>query len=165
MHEETYTATYFFERAIKTHACMQACSNAGIAELHDQAVCAWAIHTFGQTLDGAKMWLNEAAADKAVNAGLLYIQAYVALANDCLQKFVPRYKVRPKCHSFHCETVLRIQGGSRANPRFFSCFNDEDYVGRTCSVGKQSVHPLTLAKRVLERLLMHTNAWLTEKAW
>ena len=98
---------------------MQACSNAGIAELHDQAVCAWAIHTFGQTLDGAKMWLNEAAADKAVNAGLLYIQTYVALANDYLQKFVPRYKVRPKCHSFHCETVLRIQG-VRGQTRDFS---------------------------------------------
>ena len=110
------------------------------------------------------MWLSEAAANKAVHAGMLYIQTYVQLAHDCLQKMVPRYKVRPKCHSFHCETVLRIKGGSRANPRFFSCFNDEDFVGRSCSVGKQSVHPVTLAKRVLERLLMHTNTWLAEKS-
>ena len=135
---------------------------AGARELYYQAVCAWALHQFGTLLDSCKLFLNDDEADRVVNLGMLYLQTYMRLAERCLAQSIPRYKVRPKIHSFHCETLLKIRAGSRVNPRFHSCWNDEDYVGRCCTVGKQACHPSTMARRVLERLLLQTNAWLMD---
>ena len=134
-----------------------------MAKLYHQAVCAWALHHFGTLLDSCKLFLNEEEADRVVSAGLLYLQTYMVLAERALARCVPRYKVRPKVHALHCETLLKIRDGSRVNPRFHSCINDEDFVGRCCSVGKHACHPSTMARRVLERLLLQTNAWLMGK--
>ena len=132
-------------------------------QLHLQAVCAWALHQFGFILDSHGLFLSDYAAERVETSGLLYLQCYVRLAESALAMSRPRYKLRPKVHSFHCETLLKLRGGSRVNPRFHSCFNDEDYVGRCCSVGKQACHPNTMARRVLERILLQTNTWLMEK--
>ena len=136
---------------------------AGDTDLQVQSVCAWALHRFGVVLDGCPLFLTDHMAETVEQLGMLYLQCYVRLAESALRSLRPRFKLRPKVHSFHCETLLRIRGGSRVNPRFHSCFNDEDYVGRVCNVGKQACHPMTMAKRVLERIMLQTNTWLVEK--
>ena len=107
--------------------------------------------------------MTDQAAASVEEAGMLYLRSYMRLAEDALKAGRPRYKVRPKVHSFHCETLLKIRSGSKLNPRFHSCFNDEDYVGRVCAVGKQSCHPSTMSRRLLERILLQTNTSLMEK--
>ena len=132
----------------------------GARKLSLQAVCAWALHDFGVRLDRAPMWLSEQCAQEICEVGRLYLETYACLAERALfQDRKPLYKVRPKFHSLHCECILKIRAGSRLNPRFTSCFNDEDLSEKSRSVGK-STHVLTMARRVLERLLLQTNAWL-----
>lgn len=140
-------------------------SNGGISELSFQAVCAWSLHQFGSLLDHSPLWLSDSLAQQVEQIGMLYLQTYMKLAETAMAQSLPRYRLRPKAHAFHCEVLCKLRSGSRLNPRFHSCFNDEDYVGRCCSVGRQSCHPNTMARRVLERLMLQTNTWLMgEKA-
>ena len=109
------------------------------------------------------MFLTDAETARIVDLGFLFLQCFVFLADRALKDLRPRWKGRPKLHSFHCETLCRLKSGSRLNPRFYSCWLDEDFVGRTCSMGKRAVHTQTLAKRVLQRCLLQINVHLQEK--
>lgn len=130
-------------------------------DLRVQAVCSWSLHTFSTTLDGAQMWLSNGEASRLVNLGMVYVQSVVKLGEIALKECRPRYKIRPKFHSFLCETVLRISDGSRMNPRFVSCFQDEDYIGRVCKLARMpSSHPMTMSKRLLQRCLLQLNSQL-----
>lgn len=130
-------------------------------DLRVQAVCSWSLHTFSTTLDGAQMWLSNGEASRLVNLGMVYVQSVVKLGEIALKECRPRYKIRPKFHSFLCETVLRISDGSRMNPRFVSCFQDEDFIGRVCKLARMpSSHPMTMSKRLLQRCLLQLNSQL-----
>ena len=130
-------------------------------QLRFPAVCCWAIHTFGVLLDKAGMWLTDSEACRAVQLGRLYASTYLALAGAAIVRSRPLYKVRPKQHQFVCEVVLKLHDGSRFNPRYASCFGDEDYVGRVCGAAKLASHPSTMSKRVLQRCMCTLNAWLS----
>lgn len=134
------------------------------AALELQCVCAWALHSFGKKLDSAGIFLTDEQADELVDVGKLFLECYARLAADALALSRPRWKLRPKFHSLHCETILRMASGSRANPRYFSCWLDEDYIGRMCNLGKAaSSHPTTMSRRVMERMMLSTNCWLVER--
>ena len=127
-----------------------------------EAVCCWAISEFGVLLDGAKLWLSESEGIRAAELGLLFGQLYLWLARQALQRFRPRYKIRPKFHDFLCGIVMRLARGSRTNPRWLACFGEEDYIGKICGMLKGSMHPSTYGKRALERSLLGLNAHLME---
>lgn len=116
--------------------------------LYAQGVCAWAITSFGSVLDNASLWLSEQQAQDAIDTGLLWCQIYMFLATQALQNCRPRYRIRPK---LHC---------NRMNPRYLSCNNEEDFIGKVAAICKGKCHPSTYCKRVLERLLLGINVHL-----
>lgn len=135
--------------------------DAGCTELQYQATCSWACHEFGVAVEQSPLLLHDDHRQRLVALGMLYLQTYVKLAERAL--FVekrPRFKIRPKFHALHCETICRLKLGSKLNPKAFSCFNEEDYVGRCCAIGKASVHTSKLALRIMQRALLQINTWL-----
>ena len=123
----------------------------------------WALMSFNYELESSDIFLSEAAAQRAIQFGLLYARLHVCLAHDALhgQEPVPRYKLRPRAHSFVCETLCGMLNGSRLNAKYVSCWSDEDFIGQACSVSRaKPVHPATLGRRLLERLQLSLNAHL-----
>lgn len=129
-------------------------------KLHKMGVLAWSITNFGLVLDHASLWLTEQEAADAIDQGLLYIQLYMHLATEAWEQKRPRYRLRPKIHSFQCEILQRLCAGSRLNPRFISCSNEEDLIGKVMAIVKNKVHASTLARRVLERYMLGINVFL-----
>ena len=134
-----------------------------VPQLQLPACMMWAVTSFGYVLEKGDIFLTPEERDRAVELGLLYVRAHVALAFDALSEHRPRYKVRPRLHSFCCECILRMMSGSLQNPKHSACWSEEDYIGQTCSIGKaKPVHPATIGRRVLERLQMVVNAELAK---
>ena len=82
------------------------------------------------------------------------------MANQALAIGSPRFKIRPKYHSFACEIVDRIRGGNAINPQYLSCNGEEDLIGKLCSMLKKSLHPSTYGQRALERAMLGLNVHL-----
>lgn len=129
-------------------------------KLHKMGVLAWAITNFGLVLDHASLWLTDQEAANAIDNGLLYIQLFMHLATEAWEQKRPRYRIRPKIHSFQCEILQRLCAGSRLNPRFISCSNEEDLIGKVMAIVKNKLHASTLARRVLERYMLGINVFL-----
>lgn len=147
-------------RGIYIYMCC-ACEETSTEKLYAQGVCAWSITRFGQALDHSSIWLSEEDANEATDSGLLYLQTFMLLAKTALDERRPRYRLRPKMHSFCCEILQRLYSGSRLNPRFVGCSMEEDYVGKLISILKsKSCHPSTFGKRVLERAILGINVHL-----
>ena len=111
-------------------------------------------------LDQSSMWLSDEAAGASVQFADIFILLYLKLAYEALVAKRPRWKMRPKYHSFFCEIINRTRAGSRINPRHVGCAGDEDMVGKVCGILKGSLHPVTLGKRILERCLLGINVRL-----
>ena len=132
-----------------------------VPQLQMPACMLWGLMKFNEICEKAGMFFTEEEAEMAVESGLLYSRCHVALAYDSFARATPRYKVRPRFHSFVCETLCRIKNGSRQNPKFASCWSEEDFIGQSCSIGMaRALHPATLGKSILERLLLTLNAEL-----
>lgn len=140
--------------------------NTDVEELKVHSVLTWAITEYAWILEQAEMWLTDEQALQAASAGNLYLEAHVYLARKALLQGRPRFKVRPRLHSFACETVAKLENGSRMNPKYCATWSDESYIGQVCSIGKSTaVHTSTIGLRLLQRLMLHLNAvWsATEK--
>ena len=134
-----------------------------VPELQLQAVAAWAVSLFGQCLDRGGVFFTEAERQCAAQSGLIFSQAHVALARRALLSGRPRYKVRPRFHSFLCEVVCKLLHGSTMNPKFTACWGDESYIGAVCQIGKcRAVHTSTIGLRLLQRLMLNLNSYLAE---
>jgi hypothetical protein len=120
-----------------------------------QAECAWGMAAYMHVLDTAGQWLTPAQAASAIEAGTAYLTNYVTLANKAASMAKPRYKLKPKLHSFQHQHVENLKT-SAFNPRYASCWGDEDMIGRlaTCSRG---THPNTVGLRVLQRFVLELN--------
>lgn len=158
---------------------MLASVHASLQETNDDRLClgglaAWAVTRFGTKMDEFSFWLSDheaghykphawtREADELVDTGLLFLQLYLYLACAALDAKRPRYKVRPKLHSFACEIIQRMYAGSRVNPRHLGCAGEEDFIGKTCGVIRAKVHAATFARRTLERSLLGINVHLME---
>ena len=127
------------------------------------SVCCWSLAEFSYVIDNAGMFLTDAQAQRAVQLANLYLECHTLMARKSLLAGVPRWKIRPRTHSFGCEIVAKMSNGSRLNPKHLSCWSDESYIGKTCQIGlSKAVHTSTLHKRLLQRLLMQMNAGLAE---
>ena len=121
----------------------------------------WALMSFNYELERNDMFFDEATAKRIYSLGLLYVQLHTMCAKDCLAEHRPRWKVRPRMHSFLCECLCKLANGSKMNPKHFSCWSDEDYIGQSCAIGKaRSIHATTIGLRLLQRLCLVLNAEL-----
>ena len=135
-----------------------------VPELQLQAVAAWAVSLFGQCLDRGGVFFTEAERQCAAQSGLIFSQAHVALARRARLSGRPRYKVRPRFHSFLCEVVCKLLVYMEApNSKFTACWGDESYIGAVCQIGKcRAVHTSTIGLRLLQRLMLNLNSYLAE---
>ena len=138
----------------KTAHCKDAID---VPQLHMAGAMAWALTKYGLLLDRCSFWFSEDDKATADELGSLFLHMYLSLARDALEKKRPRWKIRPKFHSYACELVNRK---SLVNPRFVGCAGEEDYIGKVCRVAEASLHPATLARRVLERCMLGLNCHL-----
>ena len=115
------------------------------------ATCSWAMAKFWAIVDRGDMFLSTSDAHEACEAGELYLQMYLWLSCEALGRGVLRFKVRPKFHAFHHQ-CLRLKL-SNLNPRFVSCWADEDYVGRITRASKRS-HASAMWTSTLQRYLV-----------
>lgn len=87
--------------------------------------CTWALADFVGTLDKADRWLTDEEVTRAQDSGYLFLTCYQELARRALVRGVCLYKIVPKFH-YLCHVLDRLP--EKANPRFFTCFMDEDYM-------------------------------------
>ena len=128
-------------------------------DLQVHSICAWSACHFQAVLDACGMWLSRDQAERAALAGMTYARCHLLLARVSLEKRRPRFKIRPKLHSFVCEVCCKLLAGSTLNPRMTAAWSDESYIGKVCNIGcKAAIHMSTLGRRMLQRLLMQLNA-------
>jgi len=128
-----------------------------VPQLHMPGAMAWALTKYGVLLDRCSFWFSEDDKATADELGNLFLHMYLSLARDALENKKPRWKIRPKFHSFACELINRK---SLVNPRFVGCAGEEDYIGKVCHVAKGALHPATLSRRILERCMLGLNCHL-----
>ena len=131
-------------------------------ELRLPGLCVWAVTRYGVLMDQFGFWLSDQEASELVDTGMFFLELYLFLACAALDARKPRYKVRPKLHSFACEIVQRTYAGSRVNPRHLGCPGEEDFIGKVCGVIRAKVHAATFARRCLERSLLGINVHLMD---
>ena len=102
-------------------------------ELKFHAVMTWAITKFANVLHNATVFFTDDERQQAAECGLLYCRIHVLLARQALMNGRPRFKVRPRFHSFLCEIILKLRAGSRLNPKYTACFADECHWKIQCS--------------------------------
>jgi hypothetical protein len=119
-------------------------------ELVRAATCFYYMVRWIAILDREPMFMSAEAAAEYRDAGFAYLRLYNSLAHSCVQAGVRRWKVRPKCHVL-AHIFLRTEF-SRMNPRFWSCWSDEDYIGKVCKLAR-ATHSGTVARRTLDRWL------------
>ena len=112
-------------------------------------VALWASNHCLSIFSNAGRFLTDAERENAREAGLLYLRAYLALAeqNIALKRF--RYRVRPKLHLF-CHLIL--WDGWR-NPHYFSTWMDEDALKQLMKT-LRCTDRRTAEKRLLQRWLL-----------
>ena len=158
-----------FSKAYANRICLAFCAELLRAtetpQLKVQAVLAWSITAFGCVCDRADVFFNDSERLQAAQLGLTYVQTHVWLAREALLQVRPRYKVRPRLHSFLCENVCKLLNGSALNPKYTATWADESFIGKSCGVAKQpAVHPSTVAKRLLQRLELNLNAYIAKQS-
>ena len=127
------------------------------------AAVAWAAHQFGRVCDKGGLFFTNEEGQQAAQLGITYVQTHIYLARKALRDGRPRWKVRPRLHSFLCEVALKLHAGSCVNPKYTACWAEESFVGKVCNIGKATaVHPATLALRLLQRLQLELNVYLTK---
>lgn len=104
--------------------------------------------TFIHIVGAAGVLLSDAEVTRLRRAGLTVVRGFVGLARAALRQRKCLYKVRPKLHGFH-HMVLQLR---RVNPSFFSCWSDEDFMGRIAKIASKT-HRRAVSLRVLERYL------------
>lgn len=126
-----------------------------------RCTCMWALAKFIHVLDRSGPWLTDREALEAWEAGQLYLDCHQHLADMALKAGQMFWKVRPKTH-YMCHHVDDCYN-TRMNPRFLSCWIDEDFVGKLAKVGR-ACHRKTCSERTLQRYLLFLHAhWRVSK--
>ena len=103
--------------------------------------------------------MSKLAGEQSCSLILAFLQSYVWLARDSASKGTLGYKVRPKLHVLHHwalgATSLKEV---RMNPKAYTCWADEDFVRRICSICSGAGH-----LGVVKSLMSRYTAAVTEK--
>ena len=133
-----------------THLVLKRCT--GTKESKLRATCLWAASNFYHILDTSDRFLTEAQAKRAYSAGSLYLLCYQKLAHLSVSRGDTLWKIRPKHHYFlH---MIKSMYASRWNPRFHSCYMDEDFIGRIARLNRLT-HRLRAQCRTPQRYLKY----------
>lgn len=125
--------------------------------LQGPGLLAWSLTKYGVLLDRCGLWLDEQSAAASVEFADFFLKLYLQMSHAALESKQPLYRMRPKYHAFCCEIVNRTRFGNKINPRFVGCATEEDLIGKVCGALKGAIHPSTLGKRILERMLLGVN--------
>ena len=121
--------------------------------------CLQSVAQFISVLDNEPMFMTAAGRLQAVQHGWNFLRCYVELAACAIAARRCRWLLRPKLHTV-AEIIYKLEVVSYMNPKFSSCFMDEDFVGWACRLAK-SLHPETVGLRSLQRYLAHLELrWL-----
>ncbi|CAK9004456.1 Uncharacterized protein SCF082_LOCUS8191 [Durusdinium trenchii] len=104
------------------------------------------------------LFLDAAFARLLVPYGWALVEGYGLLASAAAQQNLRLFRVKPKLHMqehFPKEWELQLDAGAKYVINFlaFSCWSDEDFIGRCCRVSR-ATHPFTTGIRTIFRCLM-----------
>jgi hypothetical protein len=117
-----------------------------------RSTCAWAYSDYLHTLDVGDRLLSPVQRDRAASSGRLFLLSYQTLAEEAIARRTFLYKVRPKHHDYD-HVIMLLEGGSVLNPRFLSCFAEEDLMGKLKLIGLKCSRQ-TASLRILESWLL-----------
>jgi len=79
--------------------------------------------------------MDSSSAAEASQVAVQFVQTFQWLAHDALTRGELLFKIRPKMHLFHHWGVGPTSLRHRPlNPKSYSCWTDEDFVRRICSI-------------------------------
>ena len=90
--------------------------------------CCWGIAEYGRLTRRGGEVLEETKASAVVAAGKAFLQSFSWLADHAKASGMQRWKVRPKMHMFAHQLMMVEMTGW--NPKAWSCWMDEDFMGR-----------------------------------
>lgn len=116
------------------------------------------IATCMRTMLESGLWMGGAEAEAAGRAGFHFVQCYGKLVRYFFDQGMCLYNLVPKLHAWHHICLFLMDGGPRGfalNPLSYSCFQDEDFVGRVSRISRR-VSPKLLHLRTIQRYLLAT---------
>jgi hypothetical protein len=120
----------------------------GGEEVVRAALCSYHLASWLHITSIAGWILTEAQASQAHYHGRMYIKTYKVLAMRAAAVRIMRWPVRPKLHCL--DHTFRDSLKNHRNPMFWTCFNDEDFMGRIKKLAAKC-HGGRRAERVLQR--------------
>ena len=104
-----------------------------VALAHDvhtrlRATCCWSLSEIIRIWDTASQFLTVEDCQRLERVGNIFFLAYAALAHEAATAKLSLYKCRPKLHYFWHLLVEAIN--TKFNPRHFSCYMEETFMGR-----------------------------------
>jgi hypothetical protein len=108
--------------------CPAACK----AEADLVSVCLWGLSTYFAVLKSGDRFLTQSEADLLGRAGLTLLLSYSELAR--LSGGAYLWHIVPKFHMF--QHLYEDAQGDKYNPRFFTCFGDEDLTGKLLRIAR-----------------------------
>ena len=124
-------------------------------------LAAFSLASWVKVLDASGLFMSKRAADVACAAGERFLKCFQWLGHYAYVHNKLLFKVRPKAHLFHhyCRGDLSMSQ-TCFNPKSYSCWADEDFVRRVCSVANGCGH-LGIRKSMITRYLAASTAdWL-----
>ena len=101
--------------------------------------------------------MHSGIADKVSENGIHFIFCFVWLSHDALTRQALQFRLLPKLHILQHE-FWKVKEW-RLNLKTFSCFSDEDFVGKVCAMAQTSHHSGTLKNLVFRILAASFACW------
>ena len=110
------------------------------------------------------LWLPRACSQLLVDSGLSFLRGYNFLAQDCIDRSVTGFRLRPKLHYMgHIILDQQMQLGRGAeytlSPAIALCEQNEDFIGRLSRVSRR-VAARTCSLRTVQRYLVKVRVLL-----
>ena len=116
-----------------------------------RAVAIWGLADMMYVFDTSEPLLSDSQVSRARRSGYAYLNAWASLASKANLEGRAAYKLRPKMHYLD-HLLERLE--TRENPRFFSNFADEDFMGRVVAIARRQ-HRSVCVPRTLATYIMH----------
>lgn len=109
-------------------------------------------NAFFRNMRACGLWVTEPHRAVVLAAAKSMCEAYGYLASKCFTMRMKLFRLRPKIHFQQHITMLLNLGDVGFSALNFSCWSDEDYIGRVSRLSR-TCHPRTMALRCLEKAL------------
>ncbi|CAL1152931.1 unnamed protein product [Cladocopium goreaui] len=110
-------------------------------------------NAFFRNMRACGLWVTEPHRAVVLAAAKSMCEAYGYLASKCFTMRMKLFRLRPKIHFQQHITMLLNLGDVGFSALNFSCWSDEDYIGRVSRLSR-TCHPRTMALRCLEKALV-----------